>query len=179
MGLRDRVQVCDVQEATVQQSLDPCSHHVQRGGVEAAFRDDDVGVALGRFDEFQVHRPHGELVLLDHRFGRPTALGDIRCKPADEAHVGVRVHEDLDVEELPQRGVNKDQDALHQDHPARRDGEGPVGPAVGGEIVDRDFDGSAIAQTEDVLDEQFGLQGIRMVEIQVARWAGGRPLRSL
>ena len=68
--------------------------------LKPAFRDDDVGVALGRFDELHVHGAHGVQVLLDDRFGGAPALDDVALQAANEAQVGVGVDEDLDVEEL-------------------------------------------------------------------------------
>ena len=40
------------------QYAQPRGHHVDRDLVKAAFRDDDVGIALGRLDKFQVHGAH-------------------------------------------------------------------------------------------------------------------------
>src|SRR6266545_1804184 len=68
-----------------QQPVDPRDDHVDRDGVQSAARDDDIGVALGRLDELQVHGPHRPQILIDHRFDGSTALADIALEPADEA----------------------------------------------------------------------------------------------
>ena len=89
-------------------------------GVVAALRDDDVGVALARLDELEVHRLDGAEVLVDHRLHRAAALGDVALQPADEARVVVGVDEHLDVHQRAQRRVGEDQDALDDDRAARR-----------------------------------------------------------
>ena len=65
LALRDgSAVVC--RELLLQQRHDACCHHIERGGVEAAFGDDYIGVAFRGFNEFKVHRSDGELVLSDH-----------------------------------------------------------------------------------------------------------------
>ena len=61
-----------------------------------------------------VHGPDGGQVLADHRFHGTTSLGDVPLQAADEADVGVGIHKDLDIHQLSQGLVGKDQDALHQ-----------------------------------------------------------------
>ena len=54
--------------------------HVDGDGVVAALRDDDVGVALARLDELEVHRLDGRQVLFDDRLA-PSARAP-RCRAA-------------------------------------------------------------------------------------------------
>ena len=65
-------------------------------------------------DELQVHRADGQLILLDDRLGR-TAARRVALQAADEANVGIGVHEELDVEQVAQGWLHEDQDALHHD----------------------------------------------------------------
>ena len=77
----------------MQQPGDPRDDHIDRHRVEPAAGDDNVGVALGRLDELQVHGAHRPQILLDHRLDRPPALGDIALQPADEAQVALGIDE--------------------------------------------------------------------------------------
>ena len=79
-------------------------------------------------------------------------------QPADEAHVGVGVHVKLDVEQFAQFGLGEDQDALDQDHGRWLHAAGLLRARVGGEVVGRDFDGSAGTQFFQMFGQQFGLQ---------------------
>src|SRR3990170_2549601 len=148
-----------------QQGSNPGDDHVHGDGVQAAFGDDHVGVALGRFDELQVHRTHRHLILLDDRGDRPPALLDVALQPADEAHVGIGIDEDLDVEQFAQAPLGEDQNALHQDHQLRFDVARQVGAGVGGEIVDRDLDRLPPAQRFQMVDQQLGLERVGVVEV--------------
>ncbi len=89
----------------------------------SAFRDDDIGIALGWLDKFQVHGTDSVQILLDHGIGRAPAFVDVPLETADEAQVSIGIHEDLDIEHLAQRGFGEDQNSLHQDDTARLDGE--------------------------------------------------------
>src|SRR6202000_3140931 len=68
--------------------------------VVAAFGHDQVGPALRRLAELQMHRPHGRVILLAHLLKRAPALLEIAANAAKDAQVGVGVDEDLDVEQL-------------------------------------------------------------------------------
>jgi len=49
-----------------QQCLNTGDDHVHSNLIEAAFRDDHVGIALAWFDELKVHGTNGPKVLADH-----------------------------------------------------------------------------------------------------------------
>ncbi len=87
-------------------------YHLHRDGVQPAFGDDHIGIAFGRLDKLHVHGADGGEVLVDDHLGRPAALGDVALQAADEADVGVGIDKNLDIEQLAQIRVAKDQDAL-------------------------------------------------------------------
>jgi hypothetical protein len=102
----------------------------------SALRDDDVGVALARFDEFEVHRFDRAEILFDDRLNGPAALGDVALQTPDEARVVVCIHEYLDVHQLAEIGIGVDQNPLDNQRTARRDDFGFVLSRVAGEIID-------------------------------------------
>jgi len=75
-------------------------HHVDGDVVLAALRDDQVGPALRRLDELQVHRPHALVVLLAHRLKAAPAVLDVATHPPQHPDIGVGVDEQLDVQKL-------------------------------------------------------------------------------
>ena len=54
-------------------------------GVQPGPRDDHIGVALGWFDEFQMHRANGGQILLDDRFGGAVAFRDVTLQAPDKS----------------------------------------------------------------------------------------------
>ena len=64
-------------------------------------------------------------------------LGHVALEAADEAHVGIGVDEDPQVEPLPQLRLVEHEDALDHHHPGRRDHHSIAPALVGGEVVDR------------------------------------------
>ena len=129
-------------------------------------RDDDVGVALARLDELQVHRLHRVQVLVDHRVHRPAALGDVALQPPDEPRVVVGVDEHLDVHQLAQVRVREDQDALDDDGLRGAARCRCLAPGVAREIVHRQFHGVPGAQRVHVADHQVGFERVRVVVVE-------------
>ena len=70
---------------------------------------------------------------------RPRSLMSRSSLP-DEADVGIGVDVDLDVHQLAQRFVGKEQDALEQDDRLRLDAPRLCGARVCGKVVDRNLD---------------------------------------
>ena len=91
------------------------------GSVVPAAGEDDVGVALGGLHELVVHRAHRGEVLLDHRVDGAAAQLQVALEAADEAHVGLGVDEDLQVEEVAELRLDEEEDALDEHHVARLD----------------------------------------------------------
>ena len=119
-------------------AADALGDHFDGHGVIAAFRDDDIRVALAGLDEAQVHRADGAHVLLDDGSDAAAALLRIAFQAADKAHVRVDIHEDLDITERAQAGLGKDEDAFDEDDGPRRYGASFGCALVAGEIVARD-----------------------------------------
>ena len=105
--------------AEVRERAHPGDEHVEGGRVHAAVGDDDVGVALRRLDELQVHGPDGRQVLVDDAGRRAAAIGDVALEAPDEADVGIGVDVDLEVEQLAQAGLEEHEDALDDDDRTR------------------------------------------------------------
>ena len=157
-----------------QQSFDPRHDDIHRHGIQAAFGDDDIGIALGRLDKFQVHGADGGQVLVDDRLGGATALGDVALQAADEADIGIRIDEDLDIEQLAQLGFGKDQDAFHQDDRLWLDADGLRGARVGLEIVDRQVNLTVFLELSDMGYQQAGIQRVGVVEVDAGTLGGSQ-----
>ncbi len=85
----------------------------------AAVGHDDVGVALAGLHKGLVHGLDRGQVLLDHAVQAAAALLDVPHQTAQDALVGVGVHEDLIVEHGAQLRLHEGQDALHDEHRGR------------------------------------------------------------
>ena len=141
--------------------------HLHGNPVVAAFRQDHVRVPLGRLDKLQVHRPHRREVLTDHVGHQAPTLDHVTLQPADETNVVRHVDIDLDVEEIAQPLVGKQQYAVHQHdrtrlhvHPARRS---RVRRKVVGGLLDR----LAARQLLQVRHQQVAVDRIGMVEVDL------------
>ncbi len=105
-------------------------------------------------------------VLIDHGLDGATPFGDVALQPADEARVGIRVHEYFDVHQPPQFSVGEDEDALDDDGAPR------IGFLAGRltgkarEVVDRELDRPAGPELVQVVDEEVRLERIRMIVIE-------------
>ncbi len=65
-----------------------------------------------------------------------------------------------------QAGVVEGEDAFDEDNAGGDEGVGAAGDAgVGAEVVDRALDGLAGGEGADVLEDEFGLEGVRVVEV--------------
>ena len=100
----------------------------------------DVGEALRRLHEGQVHRPDGLVVLLPNLREGAAPLLEIPADPAHEPDVGVGVDEELHLEARAETVVGEDQDSLDDDDRGRRDAEPLLGAIVDREIVRRPHD---------------------------------------
>src|SRR6185369_9894989 len=94
-------------------------NEVDSDQILAALGDDEVGPALGRLDELQMHRPHRRVILLAHRLKGAPALLDVAANSAKYAEVRVGVDEDLDVEQGSHASLDEHQDALDDDDACR------------------------------------------------------------
>lgn len=141
--------------------------------VAAAFGNDDVGVAFGRFDKFHVHRANGAQVLLDDGFSGAAALAHIAAHAADEAEIGVGVHKDFNVQEIAKRRIFKDENAFHDQRGARFEVNGRRHTAMLREIIDGPLNSVAFAQGLYMADEQRCIERIGVIEILLGAFFDG------
>ena len=81
--------------------------HRDRNLIVATARNDDVRVPLAGLDELEVHRLHRGQILIENLLERAIALDQIAPESSDQPNVGVRVDENLHVEQVPDSGVEK------------------------------------------------------------------------
>jgi len=93
--------------ASLEFRLHPIPYHPDSDLVPASFGEDHIGIALGRFDEFQVHWTHGREILIDDILQSPSPLQQVSPQTPNEAYISRDVDEDLDIEEWPEPGVGK------------------------------------------------------------------------
>ena len=132
----------------------------------AAAGDDDVGLALRRLHELDVHRPDGAFVLSEDALDGPAAVLDVAADATHQANVVGRVDVDLDVHRLFELPLGQHQDALDDHDRPRLHGLGLVFAAVRGKVVDRLLDGLSVHQTIEVLPHQLGVERIGMIKVE-------------
>ena len=160
-------------------ALQPVDEHFHRHRVLAALGNDEVGPALAGLHELLVHGLHGGQVLGDHAVQRAAALFHVPHDAPQDAHVGVGVHEHLDVHQIAQLRAGKDEDALHQDHRRGVDLDEVIGAVVLGEIVHRAQHRLARLQGLDVLHHQLRLKGVGVVVVGQAPLLVGQLVLAL
>ena len=69
-------------------ATDFCVQKIDRYGVFAAFRNDQIRIPLAWFDERIMHDPNGIHILIHDGIKRSSAFLDIADQPADEADIG-------------------------------------------------------------------------------------------
>ncbi len=99
--------------------FDSADDEIESDGVEAALRDDEIGVSLGRLDELEMHGTDGLEPLIDDRLDGSAAFGEIAIQPADEADVRIGIDKELDIDEFPYGGDREDQNALEENDRSR------------------------------------------------------------
>ena len=140
--------------------------HVQRHQIVPALGDDHVRAALGGLHEGLVHGLDGAQVLIDDALETPAAIPHIAHDAAQDAHVRVRVHKDLDIHLVAELAVFIDQDALDDDDAGRLDGNGLLRAVMDGVVVDRALDALARLELLEMLDKHVRVEGIRVVVVE-------------
>ena len=87
---------------------------------------------------------------------------------AQDAYIGVRLHKDLDVQQVTQLLVLKNQDTLHDHYLGGAHLHRLVGAVVNGIVVYGTVDGLAPLQCLQVGDHQIGVKGVGMVVVLLA-----------
>ena len=70
-------------------ATDFCDQKVNGDGIAAAFRDDDISIALAGFNEGFVHDPHSADILVDDVVQASAAFLDITQQPSDKTDIGI------------------------------------------------------------------------------------------
>ena len=107
------------------------------------------------------------------------ALLHVPHKTAQDALIGVGVHEDLVVEHGAQLRLYKGQDALHDEHRGRFDVLHFVTAVVVGVVVYGAVDGTAGLELLQVVDEQGIVESVRVVVVQLAALFKGQVVVAL
>jgi hypothetical protein len=116
-------------------------------------------------DEFKIHGADG-VEILEHDGGEgAAAFAGIALDAADEADVGVGIHEHLDIHQAAQFGFGEDEDAVHENDGGGLDGDGFGEAGVGGKVIDRQGDGAALAEFADMAGKQVAFEGVGVVHI--------------
>ena len=134
----------------------------------AALQHYDVRILAGRLHELLVHGLDGGEVLIYDGLHGAAAFLHVTQGAAENAHVGVGFHENADVHQLPQAGILKNEDALHDDHRRRPDEDGLIGAVMVGIGVHGAADGMAGFQLPELLHHEVGVEGIGVVIILLA-----------
>lgn len=142
-------------------------HHFERDLIVAALRDDDIRIALARLNELLVHRLHRCEILVHHAVKAAAAVTHIAHDAAQDAHVRVGVDENLDIHKIAQLTALENEDAFYYNDSRGADGYRPVGAVVNGVVVDGTLDAVSRAELLEILDEYIGVEGIRVVIVEL------------
>ena len=123
-----------------------------------------------------MHGLDGGEILLHNGLHGAASLLHIPQSPAQDAHIGVRLHKDADVHQLPQPGIVENEDALHDDHRGGPDEHRFIGAVVVGIGVYGAADSAAGLQLLQLLDHQVCIEGIGVVIVLLAAHLKGDVL---
>jgi hypothetical protein len=128
--------------------------------------DGEVGVGLRGQDVEFGHGAGGGFELGSHRFFRAPALAHVAVDAAVEADLVRSVDVDAEVVERNEIWIVQCEDAFDDDKPGRGDGiKGSQDARVMREVVDGPLDGVTVGQSAEMLDEEFALQRVGVVEV--------------
>ena len=145
---------------------DALEDHLERHEIMPALGHDDVGVALAGLHKLLVHRLYSTEILGRDRLEAAPTLLDIAQDAANDAHIGVGVHKNLDVEQAQDLGILEDEDALDQQHLSGRDRDRLGRAVVYRKIVDGRLHRPARLKLTDMLHKQVGIERIGVVVIE-------------
>ena len=141
--------------------------HVERDEVVPALEHDDVRVLAARLNELLVHGLDGREVLRDDALERAAAVADVAQGAAQDAHVGVGLDENFNVEHIAQGRVLENEDALDDDDLGGEDLDGFVRAVVVHIGVDGALNAAARLERLEVLNEQARFKGVGMVVVDL------------
>ena len=76
------------------------AHDVDSLLIGTSLRNDEIGIALRRFDKLQMPGLEHIDIAIHHHLRRPSTLGHIAADDANEAVVGVGIDKDLKVHQV-------------------------------------------------------------------------------
>ena len=123
-----------------------------------------------------MHGLDGGEVLLHNGLHGAAPLLHIPQSSAQDAHVGIGLHKDADIHQLPQPGVVENEDALHDNHRGGPDEHCFIGAVVVGIGVHGAANGAAGLQLLQLLDHQIRVKGIGVVVVLLAAHLKGDVL---
>lgn len=141
--------------------------HEVEGHVVHSAVDDDVRVDPGGLHVEVMHGLYGGEVLIDDVFDLPAPLLGVPQHPSEDSLVRIRIHEDLDVHQVPEALVVKGQDPLQEDDPLGLDPYRGLGPVVIGIVIGRGDDGFPRLQLLKVLEQQVRIEGVGMIVVEL------------
>src|SRR5437867_9145742 len=99
------------------------------------FRNNYVGMSLGRLDKLHMHRPNGNDVLFNDRLNRTSTFRDITPQSTNESDIVGCIDKDLDIHLLEQTRFGKYQNPFDDDDRLRLNCTRFDQTSVGFEIV--------------------------------------------
>ena len=112
-----------------------------------------------------MHGLDGREILRHNRLHGTTALLHIAQGAAQDAHIRVRLDENLDIQQVAQVGVLENQDALDDDHFRRAHLDGLVRAVVDAVVIDGAVDRLPGLELLQILDHQIRVERVGVVVI--------------
>ena len=114
-----------------------------------------------------MHGLDGGEILVHHAVKAAATVTHVAHDAAQDAHVRVGVDENLDIHKIAQLAALEYQYAFYYNNSRGADGYRPVGAVVNGVVVDRTLDAVPCAKLLEILDEYIGVEGIRVVIVEL------------
>lgn len=141
--------------------------HSDGTDVLTAVGNDQIRMLPARFDKLKKHGPDRAVILLQDRVEATVAFQHVPSQPPRKTDVHRHVDVDLEVEQVPQLRHVENQDALKNQHPG---GLEPIClrmPVVLPVVILRDIDRSPLPQQIEMFNQQFVLDGLGMVVVDL------------
>ena len=139
--------------------------HFHGDQVMAANGDDDIRVFFTGFHIHFMHGLYGRQILIDDRVQGTAALIDIPADTPQDADIGIGVHKNADIHQLPQLGLSQDHDPVDDQDTGRLNGNDLIAAVMDRIVIDRTVDREPLSKQLDMRSHQVGVKSFRRVII--------------
>ena len=152
---------------TVDDGANVLDEHRHSHRVETTLGDDDIGIAFRWLDKLLVHRLHRSGVLRDDRLHRSSSLTHIAQDASCQAHIGIGIDKDLDIQDVAQLLILENEDSVDDDNLRRLDSQSLLRAVVLHKRVGWAIDRLTLLESLDMLDHKPSIEGLGVVVVEL------------